>query len=415
MAGTGTWSPAAWTWTSAARAQLAGRRRRRDPPRRRHGRPARAARSPEPPFALVICEDIERSARDNYNSLKLERELREQGIALVRDRRAIRYLEGPSHHHSLPAGQAGRRRMVPAPIERKNVGGMSTYDGGIHRHSPLRVSARAAHPPQPDESRRRADQDPPRPRPRPRAPIITRSTEWRPRHSSASPPSAPASTPTRPPTRRRTRDRAGRWPGSTRSSPTPNTPATRSSAGPTTPTRPPRTSGSGPTSPPTPPSWTGPPGTPPRTSALSTAAHATGSRSARADLRTYPFRSRIHCKLCKRRMCGVPKPTPNAPTPGSTTTTPARTGPATCPPLPAIPAPSRSAKTSSAAKPSAAWPAYALAPGREERLARAHPQQRHREEGTARPADPGAGAAAQADHHRPGQPHARAPRLLRHA
>jgi hypothetical protein len=42
----------------------------------------RAARSPEPPFAFVVCEDIERSARDNYNSLKLERQLRDEGIAI---------------------------------------------------------------------------------------------------------------------------------------------------------------------------------------------------------------------------------------------------------------------------------------------------------------------------------------------
>jgi DNA invertase Pin-like site-specific DNA recombinase len=42
----------------------------------------RAARSPEPPFAFVVCEDIERSARDNYNSLKLERKLRDEGIAI---------------------------------------------------------------------------------------------------------------------------------------------------------------------------------------------------------------------------------------------------------------------------------------------------------------------------------------------
>jgi site-specific DNA recombinase len=42
----------------------------------------RAAKSPVPPFAFVICEDIERSARDNYNSLKLERHLRDEGIAI---------------------------------------------------------------------------------------------------------------------------------------------------------------------------------------------------------------------------------------------------------------------------------------------------------------------------------------------
>ena len=40
------------------------------------------ARSPMPSFAVVICEDIERSARDTFNSLKLERELNDQGIPL---------------------------------------------------------------------------------------------------------------------------------------------------------------------------------------------------------------------------------------------------------------------------------------------------------------------------------------------
>src|SRR5450631_1519139 len=40
------------------------------------------ARSPMPSFAVVVCEDIERSARDTFNSLKLERELNDQGIPL---------------------------------------------------------------------------------------------------------------------------------------------------------------------------------------------------------------------------------------------------------------------------------------------------------------------------------------------
>ena len=40
------------------------------------------AKSPTPDFAFVVCEDIERSARDTYNSLKLERELQDQGIPL---------------------------------------------------------------------------------------------------------------------------------------------------------------------------------------------------------------------------------------------------------------------------------------------------------------------------------------------
>ena len=40
------------------------------------------AKSPTPDFAFVVCENIERSARDTYNSLKLERELQDQGIPL---------------------------------------------------------------------------------------------------------------------------------------------------------------------------------------------------------------------------------------------------------------------------------------------------------------------------------------------
>jgi DNA invertase Pin-like site-specific DNA recombinase len=40
------------------------------------------ARAPLPRFAAVICEDIERSARDTFNALKLEKELSRQGIPL---------------------------------------------------------------------------------------------------------------------------------------------------------------------------------------------------------------------------------------------------------------------------------------------------------------------------------------------
>src|ERR1700735_562094 len=40
------------------------------------------AASPEPRFAAVICEDIERSGRDTYNALKLEQELSRNGIPL---------------------------------------------------------------------------------------------------------------------------------------------------------------------------------------------------------------------------------------------------------------------------------------------------------------------------------------------
>ena len=41
------------------------------------------AASPMPRFAAVICEDIERSGRDTFNALKLEHKLRRQGIPLL--------------------------------------------------------------------------------------------------------------------------------------------------------------------------------------------------------------------------------------------------------------------------------------------------------------------------------------------
>ena len=41
------------------------------------------AASPEPRFAMVACEDIERSARDTFNALKIEKELARNGIILA--------------------------------------------------------------------------------------------------------------------------------------------------------------------------------------------------------------------------------------------------------------------------------------------------------------------------------------------
>ena len=40
------------------------------------------AQSPQPRFAAVVVEDIERASRDFYNSVKLERQLSDQGIPL---------------------------------------------------------------------------------------------------------------------------------------------------------------------------------------------------------------------------------------------------------------------------------------------------------------------------------------------
>ena len=62
-----------------------------------------------PKFAAVVCEDINRSARDTFNALKLERELAAGGITLFATNEPV-FLEGANaDHHLAPADQAGHR------------------------------------------------------------------------------------------------------------------------------------------------------------------------------------------------------------------------------------------------------------------------------------------------------------------
>ena len=73
------------------------------------------ASGPNPRFAAVICEDINRSARDTFNALKLERELAAAGITLFATNEPV-FLEGANAATILvPADEAGHRRMVPHP------------------------------------------------------------------------------------------------------------------------------------------------------------------------------------------------------------------------------------------------------------------------------------------------------------
>jgi len=79
---TGTWNPVAWTSRTggmAAYDQFTAQAIPRD------GGLAdllAEARSPSPRFAAVVVEDIERASRDFHNSVRLERELSDQGIPL---------------------------------------------------------------------------------------------------------------------------------------------------------------------------------------------------------------------------------------------------------------------------------------------------------------------------------------------
>lgn len=64
------------------------RHRARPVPRDRHPRDGgladllAEAKSPDPRFAVVMCEDIERSGRDTFNALRLEKELNAAGVPL---------------------------------------------------------------------------------------------------------------------------------------------------------------------------------------------------------------------------------------------------------------------------------------------------------------------------------------------
>ena len=67
--------------------QLSAVRGQGPAPRRRPGRPADRGPLPgQPRFAAVVCEDIERSGRDTFNALKLERELGDSRHSAVRHR-----------------------------------------------------------------------------------------------------------------------------------------------------------------------------------------------------------------------------------------------------------------------------------------------------------------------------------------
>ena len=108
---TGTSSPAAWTWRPAPRARPTG-------PSPAPGSPATAASptcSPKPPapvpkFAAVICEDIERSGRDTFNALKLEKKLSRNGIPLFAT-------DEPAHIDGVNATTVLVRRMKQGVAE----------------------------------------------------------------------------------------------------------------------------------------------------------------------------------------------------------------------------------------------------------------------------------------------------------
>ena len=169
---TGTSSPAAWTWSTAARATPGSRSPAPDLPRDGGMADLLAeAASPAPRFAAVVCEDIERSGRDMFNALKLEKELSRAGHPAVRHRRARRHRGRQRHHRPGPAGQAGRGGMVPAADRRRRSGKgcvEHSLDGWNIGTRALRLRRRPDPAPGPGQGRPGPHQDPADPRPGPR-------------------------------------------------------------------------------------------------------------------------------------------------------------------------------------------------------------------------------------------------------
>ena len=279
---TGTSSPAAWTWSSAPRARPTGR----SPTR---GSPATAAWptcSPRPPapvpkFAAVICEDIERSGRDTFNALKLEKKLSRNGIPLFAT-------DEPAHIDGVNATTVLVRRMKQGVAEwfrlqlkEKTWKGLVEHslDGWNIGPAPYGYTAdRIPHPVPVKASQGRTKTRlalDPRPRPG-RGADLHLADRGQARHARPSP---PGSTPTRP----ATPPPAGTgWTTQSVYAMLRNPKYTGHMVYGRQPQaqRPPRhrprqTSGCGPPSPPTRPSSTGPPGRPPSTSAPSTAPAAT--------------------------------------------------------------------------------------------------------------------------------------------
>ena len=139
------------------------------------------AAGPAPRFAAVMCEDIERSGRDTFNALKLERQLGDAGIPLFATDEPNQRRGHERHHDLDPAGEARDRGVVPVSTERESLARVRAahHRRVQHRRRPLRVRPRPHPSPQPRQGRPRQDEDPPRHRSAARAPVVEQIFAWR--------------------------------------------------------------------------------------------------------------------------------------------------------------------------------------------------------------------------------------------
>jgi site-specific DNA recombinase len=138
------------------------------------------AKAPLPRFAAVVCEDIERSGRDTFNALKLERELSDQGIVLfATDEPATiegvnsttvlvrRIKQGVAEWFRLQIKEKAWKGLKQHSLDGWNIG-PAPYGYTAHR-IPHPVKAKA------DQGRTKSRLviDPPR------GPVVTRIFHWR--------------------------------------------------------------------------------------------------------------------------------------------------------------------------------------------------------------------------------------------
>jgi hypothetical protein len=92
------------------------------------------AGGPAPAFAAVVCEDINRSARDTFNALKLEKELAAGGITLFATNEPV-FLEGANATTILLRRMKQRhRRVLPAADQRGLLEGPDrAHQGRVER------------------------------------------------------------------------------------------------------------------------------------------------------------------------------------------------------------------------------------------------------------------------------------------
>lgn len=108
------------------------------------------AGGPAPAFAAVVCEDINRSARDTFDALKLEKELAAGGITLFATNEPV-FLEGANATTILLRRMKQRhRRVLPAADQRGAPPAWRKLAGGTGRWPAFnvsRLSAREDHSP----------------------------------------------------------------------------------------------------------------------------------------------------------------------------------------------------------------------------------------------------------------------------